>query len=130
MTHNDIIKSAISICGEQPPLAGGDYTTRAFTLLALIYNQCAPLDAVWRQTHNLPEGTWTPNTELDSLNGDFPLSDIFLSVVPFALASLLVVDEDAELSKQFYARHVAGLADIRRMIPASAEPIADRYHLN
>lgn len=129
MTHDDILQSAISISGEVSLAANSDYGIRAVTLLALIYNQCAPLDKVWRQVNGLPDSTWVPDTKLHDLTGSFPLSDIFLGIVPFALASLLVIDEDTELSKQYYSRYLAGLAEIRRMIPASTEPIADRYHL-
>lgn len=129
MTHDDILQSAISVSGELSLAANSDYGIRAVTLLALIYNQCAPLDKVWRQVNELPESTWVPDTKLHDLTGSFPLSDIFLGIVPFALASLLVIDEDTELSKQYYSRYLAGLAEIRRMIPASTEPIADRYHL-
>lgn len=129
MTHDDILQSAISISGELSLAANSDYGIRAVTLLALIYNQCAPLDKVWRQVNGLPDSTWVPDTKLHDLTGSFPLSDIFLGIVPFALASLLVIDEDTELSKQYYSRYLAGLAEIRRMIPASTEPIADRYHL-
>ncbi|MBE6529242.1 MAG: hypothetical protein E7680_01400 [Ruminococcaceae bacterium] len=129
MTHDDIIQSAISVSGELPLSASGDYSVRAVSLLALIYNQCIPLDKIWRQVNGLPESTWIPDTKLHDLTGSFPLSDVFLGIVPFALASLLVIDEDTELSKQYYSRYLAGLAEIRRMIPASTEPIADRYHL-
>ena len=127
MTNDDIIKSAISVSAETPLTASGDYTSRAFTLLALIYNQCAPLDKLWRQVNGLPEGTWVPNTEIGELEDDFPLADVFINAVSYGLASLFVIDEDTELSKQYYARYLAGLAEIRRMIPAQAEPIADRY---
>ena len=127
MTNDDIIKSAISVSAETPLTATGDYTARAFTLLALIYNQCAPLDKLWRQANDLPESAWVPATEIARLEDDFPLSDIFLGLVPYALASLFVIDEDTELSKLYYSRYLAGLAEIRRMIPAKIEPIADRY---
>ncbi len=129
MTNDDIIKSAVSLSNEQTPTSS-DYSARALWLLALIYNQCAPLDKIYRQANDLPQSTWVPATQIDSLNSDFPLSDVFLAVVPFALASLFVSDENSELSKQFFAQYVAGLAEIRRMIPASVEPIVDRYHLD
>ena len=127
MTNNDIIQAAIKVSAEIPLNATGDYGSRATALLALIYNQCTPLDKVWRQANDLPESSWIPNTEVDELTDDFPLSDIFLGVVPYALASLFVIDEDTELSNQYYSRYLAGLAEIRRMIPAKAGPIADRY---
>ena len=128
MTHNDIIKSAITISGELQVNATGDYTVRAFTLLALLYDQCLPLDRVYRQANGLPESSWTPDTEIHNENDDFPLADVFLGIIPYALASLLVIDENTELSNLLYARYVAGLSEIRKAIPASVEPTVDRYH--
>lgn len=129
MTHNDVIESAITLAGEIYGVAGDDYSIRSRPLLALIYNQCDPLDRLWRQENHLPESTWTPCTTIQNTSGDFPLSDAFLVPVPYALAALLTLDENPELSKFLYANYVETLAEIRRRIPAKVEKIADRYQL-
>ncbi len=129
MTHENIIESAVTLAGEMYGVAGDDYTLRACPLLALIYNQCDPLDRLWRQENDLPESAWVPATTIADTAGTFPLSDAFLVPVPYALAALLTLDENPELSKFLYANYVEGLADIRRRIPAKVEKIADRYQL-
>ena len=127
MTNNDICDAAIYLCGESLLPYSGDYRLRAQTLLALIYNECAPLDTAYRKAHDLPDGAWTDGTTVD-LIALFPLSDPFTSAVTYALGSFLVSDENSELSALLYARYVAYLDGIRREIPAVVEPIADKYH--
>lgn len=128
MTTHDLCNAATYLCGEIPANSSADYEARSFTLLALIYNECAPLDAVYRKTHDLPEGSWT-NGILVGRNDPFPLSDVFLSAVVYALGALFVLDENSELSALLYARYVAYLDEIRRSIPAVVAPTVDRYHL-
>ena len=129
MTNDDIIKSATVLSGEQPA-TNGDYLSRSYSLLALIYNQCAALDKLYRKVNDLPESTWVPVAQVSSLSAACPLSDVFFSAVSFGLASFFVMDENPELSKQFGALYLAKLTEIRQMIPAVLEPIVDRYHLN
>lgn len=130
MTHKDIIESAVTLAGEMYGAAGSDYSLRSFPILASIYNQCDPLDRVWRESNNLPESTWIPCTKILDQDEDFPLSDAFLAPVPYALAALLTLDENPELSKLLYAKYVEGLAEIRKRIPAKTEKIVDRYHFD
>lgn len=128
MTNQNICDAAITLCGEMPSAATGDYTARSFTVLALIYDQCLPLDNAYRAAHGAEPSAWTPCVTIGP-DEDFPLSDVFIPAVSYALAALLVTDENGELSNLFYGRYVAALAEIRRLIPAAPEPITDRYHL-
>ena len=127
MTNQDICNAATYLCGEIPANAT-DYAARAVPALALIYNDCAALDTAYRKSHDLPDSTWV-NSAAVNMADLFPLADVFVSAVTYALGSMVVVDENAELSNLLYARFVADLDEIRRMIPAVPEPIADHYHL-
>lgn len=128
MTNLDICNAAITLCGEVPATATADYSSRSFTLLALIYNQCLPLDNAYRASHAMEPCSWTPGVLIDPTE-DFPLSEVFISAVSYALGALLVTDENSELSNLFYSRYLAGLDEIRRLIPAAPGPIVDCYHL-
>ena len=128
LTNQDVCNAAIFLSGETIPAGNTDYTARAPALLALIYNECLPLDTAYRVANHLQNGTWTPAVTV-GLAQSFPLCDVFSSPVSYALAALLTIDENQELSNVMQNRFSSLMDEIRRTIPASHEPIKDVYHL-
>ena len=128
MTNNEICNAAISLSGEVLPAGSTDYVARAPYLLALIYTECAPLDDLYRAAHGMDANGWTPCVSVEPKD-TFPLSEIFSAPASYALAAMLTIDENAELSEAMYKRFASLLEAIRSGIPAVAVPITDRYGL-
>ena len=128
MTNHDICVAAIKLAGETAPEDCPDYLTRSSAILALVFTECAALDASYREAHGKEESGWTPCVSVD-LSAAFPLSEIFSAPVTYALAALLVVDENDELSGTLFTRFAALMNEIRRGISAKSVPITDRYRM-
>ena len=56
-----------------------------------------------------------------------PLSDAFAPAVTYYLASMLVLDENSEMSDTLFDRFSDALSSIRDGLPTSVEKILDRY---
>ncbi len=128
MTNRDIFNAAVYLAGETVPAGNADYEIRSASLLALIYTECAALDAAYRSANGLDADEQTPRVSV-SLSDPFPLCEVFSAPAAYALAALLTLDENAELSKTMDLRFSSLIEQIRRGIPAATEPITDIYRL-
>ena len=128
MTNRDICDAAIRLSGETTPEDNADYLSRSASLLALVYTECAPLDDAYRIANNMDPRVWSPCV-LVTLTDLFPLADVFSAPAAYALAALLTLDENGELSAAMYQRFASLLVDIRRGLPAKAEAIVDVYRV-
>ncbi len=128
MTNLDICNAAVRLSGELAPETQPDYLARSVSLLALVCTECLPLDDAYRAANGLEARDWSPRVSI-LLTDPFPLCDVFSAPAAYALAALLTLDENGELSAAMYARFASLLADIRRGLPAKSEPIADVYRV-
>lgn len=128
MTNRDVFHAAIHLAGETAPSSCTDYSTRAASLLALIYDECAALDAAYREANEQEAGSWSYSVSI-SLDDAFPLCDIFSAPAAFGLAALLCISENADLSGSLYQRFSSMIQEIQNGLPAKPEPIVDAYHL-
>ena len=62
-----------------------------------------------------------------SLEDSFPLSPAFAPAIIYYLASMLVLDENSEMSDTLFDRFSDALSAIRDGLPTSVEKILDRY---
>ena len=127
MKCKDIFKSALRMLNEKGAEdEQDDYAERAPYILAAMFSEAARTDKLYRAAHGLGEQTSFSHTyaELDSI---FPLCDRFASVSAFYLASLLLVDENDELSDSFYEKYCDGMASISLEIPAAIETTKNVY---
>lgn len=62
------------------------------------------------------------------LQDRFPLCERLAPVAALYLASLLILDEDPDLSDRLYDRYSQAMADLRMGIPARVESITDIYY--
>ena len=128
MTNRDIFNAATHLTGEISSSNCGDYSARALSLLALIYDECAALDAAYREANEQEAGSWSYSVSI-SLDDAFPLCDIFSAPAAFGLAALLCISENADLSGSLYQRFSSMIQEIQNGLPAKPEPIVDAYHL-
>lgn len=127
MTNRDIYKAALGLASErQASTQNTDYEERACFLLPVVCARCARLDSFWRiandqAPHSLPEScSW-------SLDADFPLSAPFASPASALLASLLVLEENPELSASLSGLCSALLEELSRAIPWQTENTVQKY---
>ena len=128
MINRDIYNAALRLVGEVSTSDSPDYSARSAPLLAIVYNECASLDAAYRAANGLEPSSWSYTASI-VLDTAFPFCDIFFGPAAYSLASLLTFDENADLSKNLYQRFSSLIEDIRRGLPTTSEPITDVYHL-
>ena len=127
MKCKDIFKSALRLLNEKGAEdESGDFAERAPYILAAMFSEAARTDKNYRTAFGLgaQEGFSPTYAELNSI---FPLCDRFSSAAAFYLASLLIVDENDELSDSFYDRYCDSMASISSEICGKAEKIKNVY---
>ena len=127
MKCKDIFKSALRLLNEKGAEDElGDFVERAPYILSAMFSASARLDKAYRAAFGLGEQeAFSPTyAELDST---FPLCDRFASAAAFYLASLLIVDENDDLSDNFFDKYCDSMASISSEIPAEAEKIRNVY---
>lgn len=104
----------------------GDYAERAPYILSAMFSEAARIDKDYRAANGMDgQPDFSPTyAELDS---DFPLSDRFASAAAFYLASLLIIDENDELSDAFYDKYCDSMSAIASEIPSSVTKTKNVY---
>ena len=127
MTNQEIYDAAIRlVCETSAANANEDYKDRATYLISAVCHRYAPLDVLYRQAHGLPKQK-LPEINTYPLPTLFPLSDTFAPSVSMAVASLLVLDENAKMSEQLMNWADTAIAEIQKSIPFTKEKIQSAY---
>lgn len=128
MTYQNLVDAAVRMVCEGVDVYSdvSDYEERSQYLLASAVGQIADIDVAYRRAHGLPEQVWTP-VACVTLSGVFPLCDVFVPAVEYFLASMLVMDENEEMSDRFFDLWSSAISSIRLSITASHAPIVNRY---
>jgi len=126
MTCREIFAATLRLLCETEETAS-DYEERASYLLATLCTELSSLDNKYRAERG--EGPMPPFAKAFlELDQAFPLSDAFLPVAEYYLASMLAMEENEELGDRYFAKYSDALASI--MQPRTeAKPIKDRYRL-
>lgn len=128
MTCNEIYKAALHILAETNASADtSDYAERFPYILALFCGEAEELDSKYRKAHSLPVRFGGIGVAFEP-EEDFPLSDPFAHAALYYLASMLVVDENPELSDKLFERYNARMADIYSSLPCELEKIKSIYN--
>lgn len=127
MTNRDIYNAASRLSGEMTS-DNPDYSARTMSLLAIVFDECAPLDSAYRIANELAPRSWPVSASI-SLDATFPLCDIFWAPAAYGLAALLTTSENPDLSRSFEQHFFALMKQIQNDLPAKPEPIVDAYHL-
>ncbi len=130
MKCSEIFKSALRLLNEKGAEdENEDFAERAPFILAAMFSEAAKTDQNYRKANGLGEqGSFSPTYV--ELSEDFPLSSRFASAATFYLASLLILDENEELSDTFYEKYCDSMSAIASEIPkpvATIEKIKNVY---
>lgn len=127
MSYRELFEAAVRMVAEGGTVGDiSDYEERASYLLATACHQCAPLDRAYRKA----TGAGEPSSRVGlcvELEDNFPLSEVFAPAVTYYLASMLVLDENAEMSDKLFDAFSDALASIRDGLPAATEKILNKY---
>lgn len=102
-----------------------DYKSRAVALINILAAENHRLDRSLRGDGSV---RITPIETLDDAVRCHEL--VLYGLLPFGLASLLVAEEDAELSRSLYERYLVNLKSLKESVTAVAHQISDCYKYN
>lgn len=118
-TVQEVYDAALAIMHEPDDT---NYTARVVPLVNTLIGQCWQMSAEYETGRR---DMWTPVTaKADEIIGID--QNIALAVMPYGLAALLYLDEDAARSNSWWQIYQETLADSRRN-PAYFEPVIDVY---
>ena len=134
MTCQKIYKAALRLLNETAPesvCAGcseeyDEFAERAPYLLAAAVTEAGEVDDEYRRSHGLAARGETDTAELP-LEADVPLSPRFAPAVAFYLASMLIADENPELSDTLFDRFCDAMSTIKASIPSVKSAIRNVY---
>lgn len=134
MTCRKIYKAALGLLNESAPesVCSGcseeydEFAERAPYLLAAAVTEAGEVDDEYRRSHGLAARVETDTAEIP-LEADFPLSPRFAPAVAFYLASMLIADENPELSDTLFDRFCDAMATIKASIPSVKCAIRNVY---
>ncbi|MBR2906606.1 MAG: hypothetical protein IKC26_01000 [Clostridia bacterium] len=127
MKNRDVYDLALALLSENGDRTeNGDYEERAGYLIAAFASEAEPIDRCLRERMGM-DGEETDIPIYLSLEEAFPLSDRFAPAAGNYLASMLILDEDPDLSDLLFARYCDKIAAISQSIPMKSYSIADRY---
>ena len=127
MRNKDIYVGALQLLSQRADVEEtADYEERAPYLIATFASEAARLDAAYRKAHDVEPGS-AVHPVYASLGDLFACCDRFAPAACAYLASMLVIDEDPDLSDRLFDRYSDLMAGICCEVPAQIEPILQRY---
>lgn len=129
MTYRDLYLTAVGMTGEEISAdCIADYEESAPYLLATFCRECATIDARYRTAHSLGTST-VPKSAFVEMDDEFPLCDALTPAATYYLASMLVADENEELSDRFFTLYTDSVSAVVAALPASRSSVSDKYGL-
>ena len=127
MLCSEIFNAALKLLGE----VGGesenpDYAERAPFIIASFIGEASGADKLYREAHGLDKKE-IPDRVYVPLEEEFPLHARLASPCTHYLASILISDENPELSESYYDRYCDSISAILSALPSRSESIADVY---
>ena len=127
MTCNEIYTAALKVIGEIDDAGRTeDYESRAPYIIAGFISDMRKLDNAYRKANGIDLADIEDIVYID-LENDFPLLERFCTAAEFYLASMLLIDENSELSDMLYDKFCSAVTKITSEIPAVVETIKDKY---
>ena len=122
MTNQDVCTLALRMTGECFPATANDYLSRSPALLVGVISSCINAENAYRAAKGISPIEWSAPANV-VLGERFPLSDPLITPAAYELASLLTINEDAEISQTLHKRFEETL---HQLLFASA-PIEQAY---
>jgi hypothetical protein len=127
MKNRDIYNAALKLLNESAGQGENeDFEERAPYIIAVFCSESRESDAAYRRANSLPAAKEVNDVYVD-LDDDFARSPRFASAACVYLASMLILDDNYELSDKLFDRYSDMMSRIVDEIPASIESIARRY---
>jgi hypothetical protein len=128
MKCTEIFKGALRPLNEKGAVdENQDYAERAPYILSAMFSECSNTDKKYRAANGLTkQGSF--NSIYTDLTADFPLCSRFNGAAIFYLASLLIIDENDDLSDSFYDKYCDSISSI--VAETSASPAVIEQTLN
>ena len=125
MQCKHIFRSALKLLGEVGNESDNpDYSDRAPYIIAAFVSEAFDADKKFRLAHGLGEAD-EPNQVYIDLEDEFPLSDRLAPICAFYLASILISDENPEISESYYDRYCDSISSFIASLPAKVESIKE-----
>jgi len=117
MKCTEIFNGALRLLNEKGAAdENQDYAERAPYILSAMFSECSKTDKKYRTANGLTkQGSF--NSIYTDLTAEFPLCSRFNGAAIFYLASLLIIDENDELSDSFYDKYCDSISAIVAEIP-------------
>ncbi len=127
MKCDDIRETAYALIGETNTFSDTrDYDDRFPFVLATFINQNSSLDGVVKKQLGIVGEDCHAVCGTD-IFGDFPLLDRFAAPAVYYVASMLVTDENTELSDKFFELYEKAMNDMFSALPLTHGQIEDAY---
>lgn len=127
MTCRELFQSALRmICEREETADVSDYEERSEYLIASFCNQFVTMDALISSLLGENAGSYKTTVRLDP-DQKFPLADRFANAAIYYLSAMLVIDENEELSEQFFALYSDAVSMLKSTVIGKQESISDRY---
>ncbi len=127
MKCRDIYDAALKLIAELgDDNITADYEERAPYLIAAFCCEVGASDKEYRRANSLDEQP-SFNPVNIALENDFPLDKRFYSAAIQYLASMLIIDENSELSDKLFERYCDSISAISLEIPSQTGSILDMY---
>ena len=127
MTNQEIYDAALRlVCETSDPNENPDYKDRAPYLISAICYRYAKIDETYRLVNGLDKQKLL-SVNCFPLTTQFPLSDIFAPPVSTAVAGLLVLGENQQMSQRLSDMAETMISEIKRAIPYQNEKIQSPY---
>lgn len=127
MTNQEIYDSALRLASEVPnPDANEDYEDRAPYLIAAVCHRYAALDVLYRKAHGMDEQKIL-DINCFPFPTLFPLSTVFAAAVSSAVAGMLVLQENEQMSERLLKMADEMVDEIQRSLPYKKEKILSHY---
>lgn len=124
-TSIDVYQKALGFIGElNDPMGNPDYESRAPYLLASFCSTAKSLDKRLRSINGL-EAAPSFSPIYVSLMEYFPLCDELIHPAALYVASMLIVEDDSELSSTLYDQYCDSIATIAASIGSVSSPVAE-----
>ena len=119
MKCTEIFKGALRLLNEKGAVdENQDYAERAPYILSAMFAECSKIDKKYRVANGLTKQGYI-NSIYTELSSEFPLCSRFNGAAIFYLASLLIIDENDDLSDSFYDKYCDSISAIVAEIPDS-----------
>ena len=127
MKNREIYKGALRLLAEPDEEARlEDYAIRAPYILGGFFYENSRLDDEYRRVLGLEARNYV-HAVYANLDADFPFAERFASAAEYYLSSMLVIEEDNDLSDKFFDMYSVAMTKIVSEIPATSEKIAQMY---